>query len=405
MELNKNINYGIINDTQSIILDIVYDYIEVGEVGDSYMYKIFIDSKCGCANEYGNIVIPIIYDIIYTIKDIGKFLVWLNGKYGILNTAGKKLTEIKYDNMTNVSPDYKYTVVRIGDYYGMLDEKYKEITDIKFDNISATDINGLFKVAYHKGKYGLIDSKGNEITGGKYDDININKNGQIIIRVLDKYGLLDINGTEITPIKYKYIYGFGKIHSDGFYYSIFNYDGKYGILRSDGKVHTEAKYDRIDFGGHNKYITQLIRNGETIQGVITITQKDLKESLNTTNNIKYGLLTGNGTISIKILYDYIEFADDEVFNIKLGNKVGRIYKNGEILIDPIYDYINKQDDDYIVRRNDKYGMLSENGSTKIPVKYDDFGYLKDGVNVYSVKLSGKYFYINDRNEIIKRPKY
>ena len=42
---------------------------------------------------------------------------------------------------------------------------------------------------------------------------------------------------------------------------------------------------------------------------------------------------------------------------------------------------------------------------KIPVKYDDFGYLKDGVNVYSVKLSGKYFYINDRNEIIKRPKY
>ena len=55
--------------------------------------------------------------------------------------------------------------------------------------------------------------------------------------------------------------------------------------------------------------------------------------------------------------------------------------------------------------NDKYGMLSENGSTKIPVKYDDFGYLKDDVNVYSVKLSGKYFYINDRNEIIKRPNY
>ena len=189
MELNKNINYGIINDTQSIILDIVYDYIEVGEVGDSYMYKIFIDSKCGCANEYGNIVIPIIYDIIYTIKDIGKFLVWLNGKYGILNTAGKKLTEIKYDNMTNITPDYKYTVVRIGDYYGMLDEKYKEITDIKFENISSTDISGLFKVKYHKGEYGLINSKGNEITGGKYDDININKNGQIIIRVLDKYGL------------------------------------------------------------------------------------------------------------------------------------------------------------------------------------------------------------------------
>ena len=38
MELNKNINYGIINDTQSIILDIVYDYIEVDEVGDSYIY-------------------------------------------------------------------------------------------------------------------------------------------------------------------------------------------------------------------------------------------------------------------------------------------------------------------------------------------------------------------------------
>lgn len=405
MELNKNINYGIINDTQSIVLDIVYDYIKVAYVGDSYMYKIFIDSKCGYANEYGNIIIPIIYDIIYTIKDIGKFLVLLNGKYGILNTTGKKLTDIKYDNMTNKTPDYKYTVVRIGDYYGLLDEKYKEITDIKFDNISVTDISGLFKAIYDNSKYGLIDSKGNEITGGKYDNININVNGEIIVRVGDKYGLLDISGKETTPIKYDYIYGFTKQFDDGFGYTIFKYGDYYGLLRSDGKVHTEAKYDRIDFGGHNKYITELIRNGGNIQGVITITQKNLKESLNTTNNIKYGALTDNGIISIKILYDYIEFADDEVFNIKLGNKVGRIYKNGEILIDPIYDYINKQDDDYIVRRNDKYGMLSENGSTKIPVKYDDFGYLKDGVNVYSVKLSGKYFYINDRNEIIKRPKY
>lgn len=405
MDFNENIHYGIIDDTQSIVLDIVYDYIEVKEVGDSYMYKIYIDFKCGCANEYGNIVVPIIYDAIYIIKDIGKFLVSLNGKYGILNTSGKKLTDINYDNITTLGKDYKHTIVRIGDYYGLLDEKYKKITDIKFDNISSTDISGLFKVTYDNGKYGLIDSKGNEITGGKYHDINVNKNGQIIIRVGDKYGLLDINGKEITPIKYKYIYGYGKIYSDGFYYSIFNYDGKYGILRSDGKVHTEAKYDRIDFYEHNKYKSQLIRNGETIQGVITITPEDLNESVNINNNVKYGALSDNGRIAIKILYDYIEFADDGVFNIKLGNKLGRIYKNGEILIDPIYDYIHKEDNNYIVRKDDKYGMLSENGSTKIPVKYDDFGYLKDDVNVYSVKLSGKYFYINDRNEIIKRPNY
>ena len=85
--------------------------------------------------------------------------------------------------MTNIDPDYKYNVVRIGDYYGLLDKKYKEITDIKFDHISVTDINGLFKATYDNSKYGLIDSKGNEITGGKYDDININVNGEIIVRV------------------------------------------------------------------------------------------------------------------------------------------------------------------------------------------------------------------------------
>ena len=56
-------------------------------------------------------------------------------------------------------------------------------------------------------------------------------------------------------------------------------------------------------------------------------------------------------------------------------------------------------------KEEKYYQANPDAIRFSTVKYDDFGYLKDNVYAYSVKLSGKYFYINDRNEIIKRPKY
>ncbi|SFO99301.1 WG containing repeat-containing protein [Chitinophaga sp. YR627] len=125
-----------------------------------------------------------------------------NGKWGVVNKAGKKITAIKYDYVNSFS-------------------------------------GGVICVALNR-KYGVIDTMGRELTPIKYDAFFDFYDGFAAVQVDKKYGYINTDGKEITPMKYGSFYSF----SDGCCPVTLN--GKCGFINGKGEVIIPIQYDMAD---------------------------------------------------------------------------------------------------------------------------------------------------------------
>lgn len=150
-------------------------------------------------------------------------------------------------------------------------------------------------------------------------------------------------------------------------------NGKYGVIRVDGKAVLEAKYDNIT------YLPNLI-DGKTQNFLVQ-------------NNKKVGIMTGTGETKIQIMYDSIELMDSDagLYVAKKDNKYGvldlkgnvKIYiENDEIGMDISKFEGNNIKSKYIlagnlipVRKNNYWGLYDKNGNQVVDFKYDSFGYI------------------------------
>jgi hypothetical protein len=224
-------------------------------------YKILYDKinqKYGIIDDLNSIVIPSIYDKIYTVYE-GYFAVKLNKKYGIIDVNNTIIVDFKYDLIDKFKNGISR--VRLNDKYGIIDITGKELSNIEFDLCWYYTRNAI-KVKKDK-KFGVIklsDIKNKSKYHIIYDTIGDYIHGYIKVSINKKYGFIDIDNNLIIEIKYDHIQDFDKfnrtkanIYDKNFSYKQFLLDNTGKILIDLSKTSFVSEFDANGFAFYYKY--------------------------------------------------------------------------------------------------------------------------------------------------------
>jgi len=194
---------------------------------------------------------------IKTWEEAGEFFEGLamikeNGKYGFVDTVGKKVIDIKYDVVSNFSK--AAAMVKSSNEFFLINKKGEAIGTAKYEAAGVPD-NGTFPVQKDK-LAGLIDSKGNTIIDFKYNSILYMSEDRVWAAKDGKWGLLDNKGKALTEFIYQAAYDF----KDGYARVMLN--DKFGLVNKSGKLVLPAAYQSL--GSIYKSIILGIKPAETV---------------------------------------------------------------------------------------------------------------------------------------------
>ena len=122
----------------------------------------------------------------------------------------------------------------------------------------------------------------------------------------------------------------------------------------------------LDYGYSE--ISDVLSNQKTVLKDMLVVKNDKN---------KYAVINVNGNNLLEAKYDnitYLPGIDD--FLVEANNKVGIISKAGQTKVKIDYDTIELMDRDaelYLVKKENKYGVIDFNGNTKINIEYDEIG--------------------------------
>ena len=206
-----------------------------------------------------------------------------------------------------------------------------------------------YYTVFENGKWGVIDTKQNVVISPAYDEMILipdNSKPVFICTLNANYEtgafetkVLNDKNTEIFTdySKVEVIYNNDKSNNLWFEKNVLKVqkDGKYGLINLDGKELLPCEYDEI----------------KAITGI--------KNILLTVKNEKQGIVNLTGTVL-------------------LDNKYAKI--------DTLTD---KYEDGFIIKENDKYGIVATNSETVLEAKYDEFKNIY-GNKMYVAKIDSKW---------------
>ena len=129
----------------------------------------------------------------------------------------------------------------------------------------------------------------------------------------------------------------------------------------------------------------------------------------------YGLIDKKGQVTIPIKYANIE-AYQRYSIVTLGTKQGLIANKGKIIIPIKYQYIKvfsrtkyvsdaiaqkktKVYDDLVVKINNRYGIINEQGKQILPTIYDDIDYVSKSPYNYRLKRNDQYSILDENRRL------
>lgn len=176
------------------------------EVDDGPIYLIK-GGKWGCINKCGEIQIPIIYDssIYFYNNYVAKAK--LNGKDILINKYGEQMYDNLYDSLKG--DFFQNQIVCKNGKYGVIDSNGKYILPMVYDNLDRTyngRINGndIRFIIMLNNKYGIVDHTNNLLLPCIYDSI-VDDEYVICVCCNSKWGVFDYNFKPIIPIEYEIV--------------------------------------------------------------------------------------------------------------------------------------------------------------------------------------------------------
>ena len=121
----------------------------------------------------------------------------------------------------------------------------------------------------------------------------------------------------------------------------------------------------------------------------------------------YAVIDVQGNVIIEPKYDYIEYLPNSGdFLVKSNNKVGIISTKRETKIQILYDSLELIDSDsglYLVKKDNKYGIIDSKGNIKIYIEYDKIGV--DNTKFEQNSIKNKYILDNGMIPVQKGEKW
>lgn len=433
--LNRDSKYGVIDFTGKIIVEPIYDNVKIPNPEKAIFICKDIDKIIALNNlnekiftEYEDIDIISLNGTVSNIpyeKTVLKYK--KDGKYGIMNFEGKKLTNPIYEEINGLENKESELLVKVNGKYGVINVKGAELIKPEHDNIVAdgfyTD-KGKYELSGYivsnktsdGYKYGYINNKLKKILNVEHDtverilDIKNEEDTYIIASKNGKYGVIKNNHVFID-----YDYQSIEYNNDS---SIFEVEknGKYGVINDIGKVIVPTEYNAIEINGICIKAYKEDDKNIVIYDIAGQVVKDLKYDaiLKTeTDSYKitiskeglYGIINEQNIELVQNKYNYIEhiFKDYFIVSNEQG-KLGIINSKEEVMVEIKYDVLQKIDNTNVIEAkilkeqiSDIYSAnLALVYSVKDGVIYKENGYLK----IYS-KEENKYLDFNGEELEVK----
>ena len=393
-------------------------------------------NKYGLIKANGEQVTPLIYDYIYSARFSDKIGIGMNGKEGLIDSTGKEIIRLQYSNF-DFQPNGKI-VAQLNNKYGIIDQKENIIIPFEYDNIEYGYKNSIVK---KNGNYGVIDSIGNVIIPIKFEKVYENIDGFYTVKDhYCQYGFYSSAGKMIAPTIYSEVGIFMDELCD-----VRRYD-KWGKIDKSGNLVIPIIYDKfwmnmVDVDGTNKKKMESIKKNGNDSVTISQVESELIPALynnewgvidshgkeiipfeyyssprffangvfvleKTKNN--FGCINTKGEIVTPFDYDeiflgYLRYDSDlhnkeyQYYVIKKNNKVGLISTNGKLIFPAIYQRIEAVDNNFIVRINEKQGIIDKTRKEITPIIYDE---IKTDENLLLVRLSNKWGLMDRQGNIV-----
>jgi hypothetical protein len=378
-KLYKNEKYGVIDTDGNIIIECLYDvinipnpskpiffcYDEYDEITGEYRTKVLNEKNEEIFTEYEQ-VLPIMCEQstseIPFEKSVLKYKE--NGKYGLINFNGKKITKAIYDEIESLEYKEGCLIVKQNDKYGLINIKGKQIIKAEYDEIKSDgyyteqneymDSGFIVQIKTSEGyRYGYIDKNGKVLLETEYNEINriteIEDNENIYLLAMEngKQGVVK-NKKNILKYEYEEI-EYNKTNK----VFIVQKNSKQGVINIEGDTILETNYDYI-YCSQNTIIAQkdddienYNLNGEkqedtNYESKIQTTNENYIITIN--KDDEFGVINKNNEVLINDNYQYIEYAFDNYFIVTYNGKVGILNDEGKQVISFIYDIIQKVKD-------------------------------------------------------------
>ena len=324
----NTLKYGVIDINDNIVLEPIYDKIEIGDLGS---IVVTLNNKNGVFDSSGNIILDIVYDYIHQFKD--SFVVKKEDKDGLFNIEGKEIIPIEYES------------VQIAHSIGRYDKE-------------------VFRVINANEKIGFFDNSGNKLSDFIYDEFNAGRDGLIPVRKDNKWGYIDMEGNIAIPFEFDYADSF----SEGKSMVKINDEKKYintkGEFIEEEEVNYEFENEKYTIAKENNKYNLVNEKGEAISNIynnmslfnnnIIARNEDISILMDLKGNIlaEYKLLVSLGP-NLFMASD----TKDEI-KVKLIDSKGNIVSNDIYLYALYYEEFNKI---LAVKENGQYSIFNEKG--------------------------------------------
>ncbi len=351
--------------------------------------------KWAIINNKGTETVPPKFDGIgLFVKGLAPFR--MDKKCGITDTAGREVIPPEYDNI-ELSGNYFVIAIK-NQKSGALTPGgkvlapfvYRRITRIGQDRLLVDSANGTYS-----GKSGVIGKNGAFIIPVANHEIQPFGNGYLIGKNNDSTAVFDSTGIrksdyargsyitrqvwEMGDEKGYIIYNKKKrdfIHYDYIHDFIYQQDEKFGLLDSAGDEVTKAVYDEMRYLWYNKVIEA--RQGKS-----------------------WHIIDNEGKEIASGPYDEVDRDDGSFYKVKKNGKYGLISERAKLVVPALYDELTlDQINGYAswesirVRRDGKWGYYDASGRQLTPVKYGVAGPMSQGYAV--ITINNKQGLINNK---------
>ena len=168
-----------------------YDHVNEPCCG---LAKVKKDHKYGFVNSKGKVIIPIIYDEALNFSE-GIAAVSKAAKWGFVDSTGKEIIPLQYSDALPFTEGV--ALVANGNKYGFIDKGGRPVISGDYTNARCFS-EGIAPVSNQKNQWGYIDKSGKEVIAFQFQYADIFTNGQARVMKAGKWLVIDRNGKVVN---------------------------------------------------------------------------------------------------------------------------------------------------------------------------------------------------------------
>lgn len=412
--------YGVINKDGEEIIDTNFDMIQIpnpskdifvcmsnynAETGN-YETKIYNKNREELFTDYEKVEAISRQESLDNIpyeKSVLKYKE--NGKYGLINLSGKKITKPIYDDIQALEYKEGMLTVKQNDKFGIININGDEIIKVKYDGIQADQYSlnenhnkkagFIVSIKTNDGyKFGYINYKGKTLLETEYNEIariNYINDDESVYLVAFKNGQAGLfkNKSKVLENEYEDIQ-FDNINN----LLILQRNGKQGVSDLDGKKIIQLEYDNIIITGNSinaqkgDEVTVFNSEGEKLKNsnFISVLETDNKNYFITIDkNENYGVIDKDDNVIIDNKYTFIDYLFDNYFVAQNEQKIGIVDDKGKEVIKFDYDVLQKIEGTDLIQgiKNGNIDLIDKNMKKILTMKNAQIDIKENYIKIYN----------------------